>query len=191
MLAFDQAGNLYGTTYYIPTVFELTPSGSGWVETVIYDFNGQGGKDGSEPVGVLFDSSGNLYGPTMSGGSAGGGIVYELTSGNGSWTETVLHNFSGPGGGGPLALVMSAAGNLFGTTLEGSGGSGSVFELTKEDSGWVETDLHDFAFTDGKYPNTNLVIDANGNLIGGTMWGGTGNNCIPNDGCGVIWEITP
>ena len=190
MLTFDQAGNLYGTTYYISAVFELTPSGGGWIETVIYDFNGNGGRDGSEPVGVPLDSSGNLYGPTMSGGSAGGGIVYELMPGNGSWTETVLYNSTAPGGGGPETLIMNAAGNLFGTTLEGGGGFGSVFELTKENGGWMETDLHDFDFSDGAYPSTNLVIDASGNLIGGTMWGGTGNNCTPNDGCGVIWKIT-
>ncbi len=188
MLAFDQAGNLYGTTHYVSAVFELTPSGSGWVENVIYNFNGQ--NDGFEAVGVLFDSSGNLYGPTMSGGSAGGGIVYELTPGNGSWTETVLYNSTAPEGGGPETLVMNAAGNLFGATLDG-GGLGNVFELTEENGGWMETDLHDFGFADGAYPSTNLVIDASGNLIGGTMWGGDGNNCIPNDGCGVIWQITP
>ena len=188
MLAFDQAGNLYGTTYYVSAVFELTPSGEGWIESVIYDFNGEGGS-GSEPVGVFFDSSGNLYGPTMSGGTFGGGIVYELTPSNGSWTATVLYNSTAPRGGGPQTLLMSAAGNLFGTTLDG-GGFGSVFELTKQSSGWIETDLHDFVFSDGAYPSTNLVVDASGNLIGGTIWG-TGDNCIPNDGCGVIWEITP
>jgi uncharacterized repeat protein (TIGR03803 family) len=189
MLAFDQAGNLYGTTFYVSTVFELTPSGSGWVETVIYSFNGQ--NDGYGPIGVLFDNSGNLYGPTMFGGSFGGGIVYALTPNNGSWTETVLYNSTAPGGGGPEALVMSAAGNLFGTTNEGGGGLGSVFELTKENGGWKEKDLHSFSFETGIYPDSNLVIDAHGNLLGTTMWGGPNNGCIPNDGCGVVWEITP
>jgi len=189
MLTFDQAGNLYGTTYYVSAVFELTPSGGSWVETVIYDFNGH--NDGYEPVGVLFDNSGNLYGPTMFGGSFGGGIVYELTPDNGSWTETVLYNSTAPGGGGPETLVMNAAGNLFGTTGEGGGGFGSVFELTKENGGWEETDLHSFSFETGIYPDSNLVIDPNGNLLGTTMWGGNGNNCTPDDGCGVVWEITP
>jgi len=86
---------------------------------------------------------------------------------------------------------MSAAGDLFGTTEEGGGGFGNVFELTKENGGWMETDLHDFDFADGAYPSTNLVIDASGNVIGGTVWGGNGNNCTPDDGCGVIWQITP
>jgi len=189
MLAFDRAGNLYGTTYYVSTVFELTPSDGGWSETVIYGFNRP--NDGFEPVGVFFDSSGNLYGPTMSGGSFGGGIVYELTPGNGSWTETVLYNSTAPGGGGPETLIMNAAGDMFGTTEEGGGGFGNVFELTKENGGWMETDLHDFDFADGAYPSTNLVIDASGNVIGGTVWGGNGNNCTPDDGCGVIWQITP
>ena len=44
-LAFDKAGNLYGTTptggtYGYGTVYELTPSGGGWTEKVIYSFTG-------------------------------------------------------------------------------------------------------------------------------------------------------
>ena len=71
---FDTAGNLYGTTHYggnlacnfgygCGTVFQLTPSGSGWMEKVLYSF--QGASDGASPVGgLIFDSSGNLYGST-------------------------------------------------------------------------------------------------------------------------------
>ena len=55
VLVFDQAGNLYGTTsqggaHNAGSVFQLTPSGSGWIETVIYSF--QNGSDGSFPYAV-------------------------------------------------------------------------------------------------------------------------------------------
>jgi uncharacterized repeat protein (TIGR03803 family) len=51
-VVFDKSGNLYGTTifggqYGYGVIFELTPSGSGWTERVIYTF--QGGSDGGFP----------------------------------------------------------------------------------------------------------------------------------------------
>ena len=61
----DAAGNLYGT---VPNesngaVYQLMPSGSGWVKNTIYTF--LGGSDGSSPVGGLVaDGAGNLYGTT-------------------------------------------------------------------------------------------------------------------------------
>src|ERR1700688_1691217 len=75
----DSAGNFYGTTeaggtgscqYGCGTVFELSPkAGGGWAEKVLYNFaNSQ--KDGHYPeAGIVFDSSGNLYGTTANGGS--------------------------------------------------------------------------------------------------------------------------
>src|SRR5208283_5900999 len=65
-LIFDQEGNLYGTTYGggtygYGTVFQLTPSGSGWTESILYAFSGS---DGAYPNGVIFDNAGNLYGTT-------------------------------------------------------------------------------------------------------------------------------
>ena len=69
-LLFDGAGNIYGTTEGGGTqgvVYELTPSGSGYKESVLYSFSG--GTDGSTPYnGVIFDNAGNLYGTTYVGG---------------------------------------------------------------------------------------------------------------------------
>src|ERR1700722_13371571 len=70
----DAKGNLYGTTSYQGgqygwgVVFELSPRGGhGWKETVLYNFTG--GADGGGPVDSLtFDSKGNLYGTTVTGG---------------------------------------------------------------------------------------------------------------------------
>jgi uncharacterized repeat protein (TIGR03803 family) len=80
-LVMDHSGNLYGATYSLGShsegnIFELTPSGSGWTYTDLYDFTG--GSDGSGPIGDLnIDASGNLYGTTQSGGS-GMGVVWKL-----------------------------------------------------------------------------------------------------------------
>ncbi len=79
----DNAGNLYGTTwadglYNKGNVFKLTPSGSGWTYTDLYDFTG--GKDGGTPCGTLiFDSNGNLFGTAETGGTNNDGVVWEIT----------------------------------------------------------------------------------------------------------------
>lgn len=75
---FDSAGNLYAVTSYggsgyAGTVFKLTPNGEGaWVETILHDFGTSNG-DGENPVSsLIFDSKGNLYGTTLSGGPGNG-----------------------------------------------------------------------------------------------------------------------
>ena len=137
-VAFDSAGNLYGTTAFggtnrNGTVFELSPNGSGgWMETVLHSFGS--GMDGVEPLGsVIVDADGNLYGTTSQGGLDGGGTVFEFSpDGSGGWTETILHSFVGTDGAYPFAgLTFGAAGNLYGTTgLAGPYSGGTAFELT-------------------------------------------------------------
>jgi len=199
-LILDSAGNLYGTaTAEGPVgdgvVFELSPSGSGWTETILFDFP-NANTNGAIPVGgLIFDQAGNLYGSTVYGGTSNNGTIFELSPSGGGWSYTVLYNF-GPGviggGGGPQgSLAMDAAGNLYGTThVSGANGYGSVFKLTKSGSGWTYTALHDFTGgSDGAYPFGGPAVDANGNVYGTTMNGGTsGLYC---SSCGVVWEITP
>jgi uncharacterized repeat protein (TIGR03803 family) len=199
-LVLDTTGNLYGVagggTYGYGTVFELITSDSGWTENILYNF--QGGSDGSGPTGgVIFDPSGNLYGATASGGSDGNGCAglgcgtaFELTpSSGGQWTESIIYSFTGGAAAyyyGPYAsLTMDAAGNLYGTTIsDGPYGFGTAFKLTPSYFGWIYSDLHDFTGgSDGAYPSSSLIFDANGNLYGTTDGGGTGD--------GVVFEITP
>jgi uncharacterized repeat protein (TIGR03803 family) len=166
------------------TVFELTPSGSGWTPKVLYTFTG--GTDGGEPVGgLVMDAAGNLYGSTVEGGTGGGGTIFELSPSGGSWTFGTLYSLVG--GGGPLSsLTIDAAGNLYGTAfLDGASGVGSVFKLTHSGGSWTFTDLHDFqANSGGVTPIGGVTLDGSGNLYGTTIDGGT-------RGAGVIWEITP
>lgn len=78
------------------------------------------------------DSLGNLYGTTYECAAGCVGTVFELTPSNGSWTENLLHSFTGSDGDLPAAgLVSDHAGNIYGTTTGGSAaGHGVVFEVT-------------------------------------------------------------
>lgn len=187
----DAAGNLYGTTwggggFGAGTVFQLTPSGNGWTEKILYAF--QRGSDGGLPqAGLIMDHSGNLFGATTDGGSGGGGTVFELMPQGGGWTFKLLYSFSGGSQCGPLrSLAMDASGNLYGTTkCDGSHGYGNVFELMPSGGGWTYKDLYDFSGgTDGANPYSNVVFDAAGNLYGTAEAGGS-------LGHGAVWEITP
>ena len=127
-LTFDVSGNLYGTTsqggpHYNGEVFELVPQPNGkWAEKVLHGFR-PANTDGNNPyAGLVIDSSGDLYGTTVNGGSgtgcgtAGCGTVFELMPETGGvWTEAILHNFSQDGTDGQhpeAGLIFDAAGNL-------------------------------------------------------------------------------
>jgi uncharacterized repeat protein (TIGR03803 family) len=200
-LIFDPAGNLYSTTTSggagYGTVFELTPNQDGsWTESVPYSFTG--GEDGANPfAGLIFDQAGNLYGTTHAGGAAGSGTVFELTpNADGSWTESVLHSFTGSDGAYPVGgVILDAAENLYGMTTDGgASGNGTVFKLTPNgDGSWTENVLHSFnGGSDGSYPDHgSLAFDASGNLYGATADGGKGSCGIWAPGCGTIFELTP
>jgi uncharacterized repeat protein (TIGR03803 family) len=140
-VVFDKAGNLYGAThsggtYGYGAVFELSPpasTGLPWTETVLYSLNPAIG-DGVNPyTGLVVDTAGNLYGVTYLGGSAGSGVVFEVSpAGGGVWTETVLHSFNkNTDGGNPYGGLMISGNHLFGVTTVGgpSKGGGTVFEV--------------------------------------------------------------
>ena len=171
-------------------------------EQVLYSF--QGGKDGSSPSGpLIFDSSGNLYGSTVSGGGtacnggAGCGTVFGLhPNGSGGWTETVLYSFKGgssDGSGGGGGLIFDHAGNLYGTTsLGGAYNQGTAFELSPDGKGeWTETILYSFGayIGDAANPSGGLIFDKSGNLYG-TASGGT-YTCGKFGTCGTVFELSP
>ena len=197
-VVFDTNGNLYGTTaaggYFdqgecyegCGTVFQLTPSDSGWTENTLHIFNGSDG--GFSSADLIFDSAGNLYGDTNSGGASNGGTVFALTPSGGMWAfSSLMTDLSGGIQGGPWAtLALDSSGNLVGTRKNGGlYGSGSVFKLTHSSGMWTLTDLHDFAGgIDGEYPSSSVALDNNGQLHGTALLGGTYDR-------GVVFEITP
>jgi uncharacterized repeat protein (TIGR03803 family) len=194
-LTFDPVGDLYGTNYQggtfgLGTVFELIPSGGTWTESVLHSFSG--GDDGGQPFqGVVLDAAGSLYGTTLGSNTFPYGNVFRLKLINGSWVETVLHNFGLVDGAYPFSgLTFDAAGNLYGTTQQGGTvGGGTGFKLVPSGDSWVESVLYSFTGSaDGSWPEANLTIGKAGSLYGTTAFGGSGSGLA---GYGVVFEITP
>jgi uncharacterized repeat protein (TIGR03803 family) len=199
-LVFDAAGNLYGTTsaggtYGYGIVFKLRhdPDGT-WRARALYNFTG--GKDGGNPyAGLIFDSAGNLYGTTVTGGNvSSGGVVFKLKpNANGTWTESVVHTFVDDGEWPYAGLVFDAAGNLYGTAaFGGDWGCGTVFMLKPNPDGtWTDSKLYGFTCNaDGGFPYGALIFDAAGSLYG------TGQSADESYGWGsavngVVFEVSP
>jgi uncharacterized repeat protein (TIGR03803 family) len=175
-LTFDSKGNLYGTTYQggayqQGTVFELTPASNGtWTEKVLHSFAGS--PDGTglyASQGVIVDASGNLYGTTGNGGTYGSGVVFQLVPGaSGTWTENILHNFTGGNDGGfPIArLIRDSAGHLFGSAFGGAHDYGLLFELIQGTNGsWTERIIYSFTGgAGGSAPEGKLAFGPTGKL---------------------------
>jgi len=197
----DSKGNLYGTTggggsstkcnlgSGCGTVFMLTAPN--WTETVLYSFQGQTGDDGSGPqAGLIFDTEGNLYGTTASGGKLGYGTVFELSppaTPGGAWTETILYGFKGGTyGANPASGLIFDGTALVGTTpYGGKSGFGTVFKLTPtKKAPWTESVLYSFTgLADGGRPYAGLVL-YNKALYGTTLDGGAGSE-------GTVFKLAP
>jgi len=187
------------------TVYELSPTSSGeWSEKLLYEFCSTGNPktcaDGATPyAGLIMDPSGNLYGTATAGGTAGIGVVFRLSpplEQGGSWTETVLWNFSldltNGRGFSYGALNIDTAGNLYGTTTNGgSKNAGIVYELSPQPDGrYSFSILHNFSGPDGADPEYGVTFDSMGNLYGTTSQGGRGKS-ICSYGCGLVYELSP
>jgi uncharacterized repeat protein (TIGR03803 family) len=192
-LVFDGAGNLYGTAgaggaYGQGVAFELTPTSSGWAESVLYSFTG--GADGGGPyAGLIFDTAGNLYSTTWGGGrpDCGCGVVFKLAPTSSGWNESVLYSFGPDGQNSDAELMFDGAGLLYGVAwYGGTYGNGNVFKLTPTSSGeWTESALHQFkGDKDGAHPRAGLIFDSVGNLYG------TAANEYTS-GYGIVLKLVP
>jgi uncharacterized repeat protein (TIGR03803 family) len=197
----DKTGAFYGTTAFggigAGTVFKLTPSGSGYTESVLYDF--KGGNDGSVPEGIVARADGTLYGATFVGGGSGNGgvgwgTVFKLTPGASGYTETVLYRFrGGTDAWEPLGpLVFDKSGSLYGAAAFGGAlNDGAVFKLTPTGSGYAESLVYALAGgAGGQLPEAGLTIDAHGSIYGTTMYGGNDAGYC-DGGCGTVFKLTP
>lgn len=208
-LNFDASGALYGTTSIggasnDGTVFKLTPAATGseaWTESVIWAFSGT---DGTYPnAQVNFDAAGNLYGTSIQGGANDDGTAWQLVppvAGGTNWTRNLIWTFGGTTGAYPTQgpMVFDAAGNLYGTTLDGgTGGVGAAFELSPPSGGgtqWTESVIFNFVRgRGGAYPSSGGAMTGRGALVVPVKLptaGGITELISPSAG-GTSWRAVP
>ena len=160
--------------------------------TVIYSFDG--GADGEyADTDLVMDAAGNLYGTTVQGGTHASGTVWQLhPNGNGTWSHSVLYNFSGGADGAEpyKGVMLDARGNLYGTAVTGGGGGceggcGVAYKLTNNGGVWTQSVIHTFTGgDDGAGPGARLTLDDAGNVYGMAPVGGA-------YGAGTIYEMKP
>lgn len=177
----DAAGTLYGTTVnggadFEGTVFKLNKLGR---DTVLLSFGLTNG--GFPASNLVFDKAGNLYGTALEG-PGGAGVLFRVSK-DGSSSQ-VVHSFLGgqdsvaalPAGG----VVIDGQGNFFGAAQLGGAGFGALYEV--DPAGDLRV-LHTFDGKEGGQPLGPLVRDADGNLYGVSLTGGTHNE-------GTVFELT-
>jgi len=205
-LVFDVAGNLFGALggggdYGKGAIFKLTFSEGQWTPNILHSFCARKGcADGQYPSAPAFDSAGNIFGVTYSGGTREKGCcgtIFELTPNGTGWDFVNIYNFcalrdckDGANPSGPL--LIDGTGSLFGVTRFGGGhdndsgneGGGTLFQW----SAGTLTTLYRFCSRhfcqDGEYPTGGLRADAAGHILGVTEAGGSSNS-------GTVFELSP
>jgi uncharacterized repeat protein (TIGR03803 family) len=199
---FDTTGALYGSASgggeccgTVISIRSPTNSAKEWSETVLHAFAGAR-SDGSSPDGgLIFDTTGSLYGVTKSGGTKDAGTVFKIsppTRAGGGWTNTVLYNFrNGPSDGASPAggIVLDTSGAIYGATRDGGiSNAGTIFKLTPPDTAdgkWTEALVYEFTGgADGAQPAGSLITDGSGALYGMTAKGGANN-------AGTVFRLMP
>ena len=213
-LVVDGAGDFYGTTFTggdlncgesdypgCGTIFKLTPSPSGgYTESVVWTFE-QG--QGVNPVSVIVDASGNLYGVTQHTSQDGdaGGTVFKLTPGPSGYSFTLLHTFTGGTDGAYPAgtLALDKGGDVYGTTLYGGNGScvgfefpsgcGTAFEVTLSKGTYTYKQIHAFqGGTDGAFPTGAILYSQLQDAVIGTTAGYVDGE--PSQSTGNVYALT-
>jgi uncharacterized repeat protein (TIGR03803 family) len=201
-------GNFYGTTALgganYGTIFKVNVAGT--VNTLHSFCSGSNGikcPDGFGPFGgsLIQSTDGNFYGVTAGGGANSDGTIFKITP---AGKLTTLYNFcSQPfcaDGAQPIGQLIEVNGVFYGTTGSGGGGvncnnengCGTVFKMTPNGA---LTTLYNFCSqsncTDGDWPTAGLTLGSDGNFYGTTVFGGQ-PFCSANDqGCGVVYKVTP
>jgi uncharacterized repeat protein (TIGR03803 family) len=213
----DAKGNIYGTAAYggklkcdypgwgqprgagCGTIYKLDPSGK---LTILHTFTGPG--DGSYPLGLIIDSTGNLYGIADSGGDVikhsnyayGLGTVFKVdTSGKFSvlftFTPETTRNYVYG-----YHLARDSKGNLYGVQqYNNCKGGGCLFRIDPKGN---YADLFDFKgegeSNDGWMPS-GVVLGSDGVFYGTMFLGGPPETeCADfgfTNGCGTVFKLTP
>lgn len=198
---YDGVSPLYGVFSRTPNnirgaaAFSLTPQGDGkpWAWKKLHDFcRTKNCPNGAEPVSIMADASGNLFGATSDGGTGNAGTVFALSPSGGKWSETILHSFCASctnDGAQPMGqIAVDGAGNVYGATmLGGANGQGMIFKLATGDG--TETDLYDFCpggdcTVSGATPTAGVVLGGDGTVYGATALSGPNHN-------GALFALNP
>lgn len=164
MLAQGQDGDLYGATtsggiHFYGNIFKITTSGT---ITSLHDFDLTHG--GGPQGGLSLGTDGNFYGATYQGGK-GFGTVFKITP---SGTFTELYDFTNTTDGAypRVPPVQAPDGNLYGTTNNGT--IAVLYKITTTGTFTVLVTLAAQSYSP-------LLLAADGNLYGTTLYGGTFN----------------
>ena len=173
-----------GGSFARGTVFKVNTDGSDF--TTLHSFTSadfhpvlnplSGNSDGASPVAGLVLSGNTLYGTTENGGAFGQGVVFSLNTNGGDFTT--LHSFYHATDGYYADATLIVSDNtLYGATIGSGGfGSGTVFALNTDGSGF--TVLHRFINdSDGGEPDTLTLV---GNSLYGVArsYGNFGNGTV-------------
>ncbi len=171
VLVRGRGGSYYDTTFASNggqgALFRISPAGA---LKVLHQFSTPA--LGTVPYAtVTFDSAGNLYGTTDTGGAANLGVVYKLDT---LGAYTVLHSFGGGADGAHPSskMLIDSAGNLYGTTDGGDVATdyGTIFKLAPDGT---ETVLYNFqGGADGAGSIGPLLAGPGGIFYGTTSAGG-------------------
>ena len=194
-LVLDKNGNVYGTTYgggiFDPNAckyggcgvgFKVTPTGK---EQLLYSF--PGGANGWGPTaGLVRDKSGNLYGTAALGGMSRSccGVLFEL---NPNRQQTIMHSFTGGADGASpeTDLIQDNAGNLYGTALGGTYGSGVIFQIIPPNFK-ISVSPSKASVSPGASTSSTLTISPVANFVGSV-----GLTCTVPNGYGLSCGILP
>jgi len=188
-------GYLYGSANFsgvdvYGTIFAVNPA-TGTLTTIYTFCSKPHCSDGMASGGLALGANGNFYGTTGTGGTNGGGTVFELTP-SGRLTTLYRLNGSTDGMGPTSALILATDGNFYGTASYGGPNTlGTAFKVTPTGE---FTNLHSFCSltncADGAQPSVALVQGTDGNLYGTTPLGGTGGIADCPAHCGTAFQLT-
>src|SRR5207245_2904535 len=185
--------HLYGTTSFggdigCGTAFQLERANDNWEQRVIHAFTGT---DECFPSGGLtLVGRDTLFGMSSGGGTNNdNGTIFQIAVANGTWTESVLHNFTGLEGHSPLGSLTRVEDDLYGTATN------TVFRMTFMGGHGSVSVLHRFGgelSNDGILPFAGVAVgwDASAKHVFGMTWRGGKFKDACSEGCGVAYEIT-
>ncbi|MGO8698930.1 MAG: choice-of-anchor tandem repeat GloVer-containing protein [Limisphaerales bacterium] len=195
------AGNvLYGTAFAggaagNGTLFALNTNGSGFSPLYSFspaDVNGYN-SDGVEPYAGLIMSDNILYGTAAFGGKAGNGTVFDFTLTSNGGEFAPLYSFSetnadglNADGASPEAALSISGNRLYGVaSYGGAAGSGTIFSLNTNGTGFVT--LYSFSQIDTNGLNSDGALP-DGLILAGHMLYGTAEYGGP-EGTGTIFSL--